>query len=125
MVGFAAQLCIDSTGASNMVLPIILSDSGDLLIFESIDEALRYIEPIDVKNNVYRGFDSQGRLLRLATVYPYKTISISLAEEYPHHKDDLVQELKYFLSFMGVSREWIENASLEELVMEALKYKTG
>lgn len=46
-----------------MKRPIIIYDNGDLLIFESIEKAESYLEPIDI--DIYTGYDSQGHLLSL------------------------------------------------------------
>ena len=55
--------------------PIFLDNFGDVLVFESVRDATRYIEPIDVTNNEYVGYDSEGRLLNL-TVTDENQISI-------------------------------------------------
>ncbi len=44
-------------------LPIIVDNYGDVLVFKSVDDALVYLEPIDVLNNEYIAFDAEGRLL--------------------------------------------------------------
>ena len=47
-----------------MQFPIIVIDSGgDIALFDSIDSAESYIEPIDVDNGEYQIFDSQGRTM--------------------------------------------------------------
>lgn len=46
-------------------LPIIIDEHGDISIFLSVAEACDYLEPIDVKNNEYSAYDSEGRCLKL------------------------------------------------------------
>ena len=47
-------------------LPIIIDEHGDISVFMSIAEASDYIEPIDVRNNEYLAYDSEGRCLELS-----------------------------------------------------------
>ncbi len=39
---------------------IIIDEHGDLDLFNSEDEVLKYIEPIDIKNNEYEIYDKNG-----------------------------------------------------------------
>ena len=43
--------------------PIIVDESGDTDVFETIEYAERYLEPIDVEEERFVAFDSTGRLL--------------------------------------------------------------
>jgi len=49
-----------------MKVPIIVNGHGDVSIFESVEYAEQYLEPIDVKNKEYVVYDSEGYLLQLA-----------------------------------------------------------
>jgi len=51
-----------------MKLPIIADNRGDVLVFNSINSAECYLEPIDVRNGEYEVFDSNGALIK-ATVW--------------------------------------------------------
>lgn len=47
-----------------MKLPIIIFEQKcDLMIFNTLKEAESYLEPIDVKNQEYAAFDSEGMSL--------------------------------------------------------------
>jgi hypothetical protein len=48
--------------------PIIFSNRGDLLFFRSVSDAEAYLEPIDVEQEEYVAFDSQGARLSLKVV---------------------------------------------------------
>jgi len=68
--------------------PLFINESGDLSIFETIDDAVRYIEPVDVLSGVYVGYDSQGMLLKLKAQSQryYRPIEIESAETEPTHQ---------------------------------------
>jgi hypothetical protein len=104
-------------------LPIIIDNFGDVLVFESVKGAERYIESVDVINQEYVGYDSEGRLLQL-TVVDRNQVSIQSAESEPTHANELRETLTQFLSYVGVSDKWLLGASLEELVERMLEYKT-
>ena len=46
-------------------VPIFLDEHGDVSAFQSVPNAERYIEAIDVNNHEYIGYDPQGHLLQL------------------------------------------------------------
>jgi hypothetical protein len=48
---------------AQMKPPIIADNRGDILVFDTPTQAASYMEPIDVRNNEYRVFDSEGRLI--------------------------------------------------------------
>jgi hypothetical protein len=47
----------------DMKTPIVLSENGDLSIYDSVSELESHIEPVDVLNSEYEIFDSEGKLL--------------------------------------------------------------
>ena len=102
--------------------PIFLYDSGDVLVFSSIESAERYIESIDVAKGVYVGFDSEGRILRLTAIDRYR-VSICSGEANPEHVDELRQILIDYLKQTEVSMRWLSKASLKELVSIMTKYE--
>ena len=55
------------------------------MFFESVEDAERYFEPIDVENDEYVAYDSDGRLLRLLARYP--RVTVDMAELHPMHGD--------------------------------------
>lgn len=102
--------------------PIFLDNFGDVLVFDSIRSAERYIEPIDVANNEYVGYDGEGRLLQLAVIKK-RQVSIESAESEPKHSDELRRTLVRFLLRLGESEGWLSNASLQDLVTRMMKHK--
>jgi len=51
-----------------MKAPILIDESGDITIFDSIEDAERYMEPIDVRNGEYIARDAEGVLLDVRIV---------------------------------------------------------
>jgi len=49
----------------DMKAPIILDENGDVSLFVTLEDAARYMEPIDVRNNEYVAYDSEGYRLTL------------------------------------------------------------
>lgn len=103
-------------------VPIFLDESGDVLVFESVQYAERYIEPIDVIKNRCIGYDSEGRLLHF-TVTDKKQVSIRSDESEPKHLADLQRMLVRFLTRLGESENWLSNASLQDLIAKMMKHK--
>ncbi len=102
--------------------PIFLDNFGDILVFQSVEDAERYIEPIDVAHNEYVGYDSEGRLLQLA-VTNKRRVSVEIAESEPRHSDELRRILVRFLARLGESENWLANASLQDLTTKMMKHK--
>ena len=83
------------------VPPIFIDEHGDISTFRSVPDASRYVEPIDVQNREYSGYDSLGRLLELST--DGCSVRISLAEREPNHGKQLLAALRGFLRACGDS----------------------
>jgi len=76
----------------------ILAIDNDVDFYSTKERAENAMEAIDVENNEYRGFDSEGRLLR---IYPSGNIGrIELAEQQPHHAAELRELLQRYLSLL-------------------------
>ncbi len=107
-------------------IPVFLYELNNLYIFDSLEAAKRFAEPIDVINNVYSAYDAKGRLLKVAVQKNgYKEIiTIETFEEIPTHQAELFNILKQFLSSSRVSSELLAEATLEDLVKKGLDYKT-
>jgi hypothetical protein len=107
--------------------PIIANNLGDVLIFESITKAERYIEPIDVKNGAYVIYDSEGRLLEASVVKKKimgERVVLKDREQAPEHQAELRDLLIEFLSTLGESKESLAACSLSQLVEKGLQFKT-
>lgn len=122
-----------------MKAPIIIDNSGDLLIFSSIEQAQQYLEPIDVHNKEYIAYDSEGRLLKLNVTREKSDlrrlptfadsgehITLQPAESEPLHAAELQSKLIQYFAQVGEARKWLRNATLAELVQKGVeKYVTG
>jgi hypothetical protein len=103
--------------------PIFVYEKGPLYIFKSVNDAESYLEPIDVKNNEYVAYDSEGRLLCLSATSFH--VTIESAELEPNHAPELRKILVGFLAYMKTPEDWLEIASLQDLVTKASEYKTS
>ena len=95
--------------------------------YEIIQDALRSFEAIDVVNNILTVYDSEGRVLKLSAKDEFDTVKISLAEDTPSCQDELKRKLilalKYFHEIGKLDNiDWLEDAMLEELVNEIVKF---
>ncbi len=55
--------------------PFIVYELGDLELFQDVASMERYLEPIDIENNEYTVYDSEGRLVQL-TIESVPTTSL-------------------------------------------------
>lgn len=104
--------------------PIIVDDNGDMVIFESLDEAQKYIEPTDVDSGDCLAFDSEGRLLRAEVVTRaliLRRVRLQPAEQEPTHAGLLRSRLVEFFERLGHSRAELETEALEQLIVRGLK----
>ena len=101
--------------------PIIVSESGDVEAFESVEEAESYLEPIDVEKERFIAYDSHGRLLQLIPSSP--RIRIRAAEKDARHHRELRNLLTGYLGGVGVASDWVNRASLQDLVEKSLEYR--
>ena len=107
--------------------PIIINENGDLLFFETVQDAERYVEAIDVLNNEYVAYDSIGHLLELSVQLKkeYDVVAISCIEQEPRHVYELQHILSDFFLQVEVNEEWIKKATLEDLVQKGIQeYKS-
>ena len=102
--------------------PIIVDETGPIYVFDSIEAAAIYLEPIDVEDNIYVAFDSTGRLLRLLPTTPQ--ITIEAAEEVPNHTEQVREILIKFLKRFHPTDPNLSNLTLRELVEKSLAFKT-
>jgi hypothetical protein len=108
--------------------PIIINEGGSVDIFETVEDAVRYIEPYDAHDPLSKTYDSEGRLLCLSLtgsdkdpIYTRKVV-IQDSEDKTIYTAELHNILTKFL--LSVKEAQCTKASLNELIQEALKYKT-
>jgi hypothetical protein len=110
--------------------PIIVDAKGDLLVFDSVETMLTYLEAIDVRNQEYTAYDSEGRLLQLGVAKTrvffgllegHEVVSLESEEATPSHASELRACVSDFLIRVGVDRAWVAQASQSQLVEKALR----
>jgi len=101
--------------------PIILDETGAIDVFGSIEAAESYMEPIDVEDNRYVAFDSEGRLLRILTT---PNVTLEAAEEVPNHVEQVREILIRLLRYCGSTDPDLSSLPLKELVQKSLPFKS-
>lgn len=112
-----------------MKSPVIIDENGSLSFFKSITDAERYLEPIDIHNQEYVAYDSEGRRLELrveeeviaAGLFKLSKITkervrIAQTEKFPAHAEELKKILQNFLKRLEASPDWLYSATLQQLV---------
>lgn len=94
--------------------PIVIDENGDISFFSSVEAAARKIEPIDVRNNEYVGYDSKGFILRLVPTEPVVSI-VGYASEFPQ-PEQLTALLRSFVKRVTGQPVPSEVTSLEQLL---------
>ena len=113
--------------SATMRPPLVLDEHGDIQVFESVDELICEVELIDVRNQEYDVFDSEGRKLELTVAehgvskrlaYPSERHKIVLrcADPRPTHQDELKKRLLNFLHRVGEAVTEYENRPLENVL---------
>jgi hypothetical protein len=75
--------------------PILINEHGDVMIFATVQSAEQYLEPIDVENKEYVGYDALGRKLAFSTTR--QQITIGLADELALYQAELEGLVRAFL----------------------------
>lgn len=100
--------------------PIIINESsridlsGDVGFYASVEAAQLDLEPIDVDNDEYFAFDSEGRRLRLST--DGRFVRIADGERNPKHQAILKIILADYFRRAGLEQRQYQGASLDELI---------
>ena len=111
--------------------PIIVNEHGDIHVFPSVEEAETYLEPVDVRNNEYVAYDSEGRRLILSVrsrprtflfgllTSNVETVAIGCEEEQPQHAEELRIVLAGSLQRRGHPADVVQGLSLRALMSAA------
>jgi len=107
--------------------PFIVDDSGDLSIFESVEEAERYLEPNDVEPGKCLAYDSEGRCLEGFDESKWFRHRVRLGprEGQPTHAPELLRgRLLYVLEGLETkeTHEQLASLPLNELVAVAVEH---
>lgn len=114
-----------------MKLPIVIVEGRDVGIFRTVGDAERKLEAIDVKKQIFKGYDAEGRRLHLSTyedlrhwLFGMVCQSIELvaieSESEPTAQDELKEILTRYLADIGRPLENSHNKSLSELIQLAV-----
>jgi hypothetical protein len=93
--------------------PIVTDDSGDIMMFPTVEAAEQYVEAIDVRDGVYALFDSTGT--RLTATTDGNSVRISLDPGGTTIPEELAARLRRFVLQVGPERIGIENPTSTEL----------
>lgn len=117
--------------------PIFLIDGLDVTAFDTIENAVQFFEPVDVKMGEIDAYDSEGRLLHFGVEYsrgsgfwgtllssPDYTVLIDVEAE-PRHASQLREKLVAFLRHFGADESSLSHASLPELVGRVMEGEKG
>lgn len=115
--------------------PFVLIDStGDIEVFDTVQELEQYAEPADVLQNEFVAYDSEGRLLSLQVVHVVRgrflkvrppVVRVVEAEQEPAHRDDLRRSLLRFLVQLGDDETVCEQSSLSNLLSRVVRAVRG
>jgi len=111
-----------------IVTPVIVDEHGDVSFFESVEHAEGKLEAIEVRNEEFVAYDSEGRLLKLdieraetstffglgETMLEY--VVIESARDRPNHAPQLRAALVRFFERVGVPPDDSDHVTLRELV---------
>lgn len=116
-----------------MNLPIIISENGDVDVFNSVEAVEMTLEAIDVNQNAYQAYDSKGNLLKLSTKWgknryyllwflrlPFYTEEVYVSELDPvqNYAEELREILISYLSGTRWNKDEIIHLTLDELIQK-------
>jgi hypothetical protein len=119
------ELSFDEIWKMPILEPIFIYDPVDLLVFETIWQAERYIEPIDANDGIY--FDAAGQILKVSIEKDLKGIARTTIGEndlVQYNKVELQRIIIDTLEYVNYSRTELESKTFAELLTEILKFKT-
>lgn len=113
----------DNPRTSSMKYPLVIGEPNDWDIYDSLDAVQKQLEPIDVLEGVYIGYDREGRLLRLIANdnFHRSPISVEYAEATPTHQAEMQAYLIRFFESIGASSSRLSQVTLPELI-EGLRH---
>ena len=114
-----------AAGLVEMRPPIVLYDKGDVDLFLTTEDAENAIEIIDVRNQEYVVYDSEGKLLRFRIIerpmvgglLRRRDVVLEEAEETASHRQELRNVVRQFLMHSGFSDESLPD-ELSQLIAE-------
>ena len=115
---------------SKIELPIIVAEGLDIRFYNSISDAELDLEALDIREEVYTAYDSEGKLLSFEIVEDTKKIffgfmetqielvKIKLLDNESNHSEELLKLLTEYLYAVGSlkDKERLANLSLKQLI---------
>lgn len=97
-----------------MKVPIIIKENSNIFFFRTIQDAAEYLGSVDVEKHKHKIYNAEAIVLKEIPTKP--TITIIELEGAEHRTDELQSVLKTYYEQLGLEKEWIEQATLAELV---------
>jgi hypothetical protein len=95
---------------------VISTDNGDVMIFETVEKACRYMEPIDVRGGEYIVFDTDGYKLETAATEPVTTILGRTMHPDPAMLETLLQKYAARMNIALPHHSYVPSALITRLV---------
>lgn len=97
--------------------PLFVTESGDLVVYDSVHDARTGMEAVDVEDGRYSGYDAEGRSIRIRVLDG--EIIIEPSELAPSHQNELEALIRTMLEKIGHSTAHIPKGDLAQLGTEA------
>lgn len=104
-----------------MKMPLIVDENGDASLYWSVTEAELSLEAIDVKNNEYVAYDSDGRRLDIDLVEP-STVKIGGGQQAIASAEELASILRRYIAARTEAVE-LSKFTLSELLTFIVEHK--
>jgi hypothetical protein len=111
-----------------MLLPLLLSDRGDISVFETVRDLERYVESPDAFE--YKIYDASGQRFffkgdrpaskGVAFISKWRSMRLDIENPGLHEGDELSKVLRAYLQRVGYS-DPIEPGSLQHLVLKTIE----
>jgi hypothetical protein len=102
------------------VSPIFVIEGLDVGVYASVQDAMLHLEPIDVADKIYKGFDAEGRKLKIET--DGVKVLIFTDEQEPVHANELEALLRDFLKAKSEAAGSDSTCNLPSLVEVCKKF---
>lgn len=107
---------------AKLKFPLFVVDDLDVSLYSSVEALEQQLEGIDVAHNIYKSYDSEGRLLKLKAIgvkegkfmVTVGYVRIEDAEDIPSHAEELMAALREHLNAVGHPVD--EHTELKDLV---------
>jgi hypothetical protein len=107
--------------------PILVLESGDLVVFATLKDALGWMEAIDVLDGIFQVLDSRGRLVEVtAESDKSRVIAVGLTDDpTPERSREAIERFARSLrpDDLGLSSEQIASLPIRELAERILQAK--